>query len=481
MNRYKKLFKNIGFTAIGTFGSKLLVFFFVRFYTEYLTTDEYGTADLITQTAKLLMPIIAAGITDAVFRFSLDNDQNPNSAFSVGFYTLCIGSLFLAPIGYILSLTGYFDNYVYLIVLYVIASNFHSLSTQYIRTKNHYKFYGIQGVINTSLVIILNILFLAILHIGIDGYVLSVILADFLTTLIVVVKEKLWLDIVSPKIIEKQLVKKMMKYSIPLIPTTVIWWITSVSDRYIVKGFCGGDVNGIYTAAYKIPTLLVLLCTVFIQAWNFSSVAENDEKDRSIFFSTVFSSFSSLMFVAGSLISLFCELIKYILFEKTYFSATDYIPILTIATVFSCLVSFIGSIYTVKKRSVLSMTTALAGALLNIIMNFILVPDEMFGIKLAGLGASGAAIATFFSYFTVFIIRAMTVKSVLPFDMKIKRLILNSLILCVQVIIATMRPFSGTSLLGIPVYIIIQIPFAVIITVISIKPLLLSLTALIKK
>ena len=69
MNKYKTLLSNTLLISIGTFGSKILVFFMVRFYTGYLTPSDYGTADLITQTANLLFPIISLGITDGVFRF----------------------------------------------------------------------------------------------------------------------------------------------------------------------------------------------------------------------------------------------------------------------------------------------------------------------------------------------------------------------------------------------------------------------------
>ena len=62
-NKYKTLVSNTMLISLGTFGSKLLVFFMVRFYTSYLTPADYGTADLITQTANLLFPLISLGIT----------------------------------------------------------------------------------------------------------------------------------------------------------------------------------------------------------------------------------------------------------------------------------------------------------------------------------------------------------------------------------------------------------------------------------
>lgn len=54
-NKYQTLAGNTVKLGLGTFGSKLLVFLMVRFYTEYLSPADYGTADLITQTANLLL------------------------------------------------------------------------------------------------------------------------------------------------------------------------------------------------------------------------------------------------------------------------------------------------------------------------------------------------------------------------------------------------------------------------------------------
>ena len=91
-NKYKTLVSNTMLISLGTFGSKLLVFFMVRFYTSYLTPADYGTADLITQTANLLFPLISLGITDGVFRFAVDHTEQRRNIFSVGVYTILAGA-----------------------------------------------------------------------------------------------------------------------------------------------------------------------------------------------------------------------------------------------------------------------------------------------------------------------------------------------------------------------------------------------------
>ena len=94
-HKYKTLLSNTFLISLGTFGSKLLTFVMVRFYTGVLTPADYGTADLIMQTANLLLPLVSLGITNGVFRFALDRKEQRRSIFTIGFYTILLGSLVL--------------------------------------------------------------------------------------------------------------------------------------------------------------------------------------------------------------------------------------------------------------------------------------------------------------------------------------------------------------------------------------------------
>ena len=191
-NKYKTLVSNTMLISLGTFGSKLLVFFMVRFYTSYLTPADYGTADLITQTANLLFPLISLGITDGVFRFAVDHTEQRRNIFSVGVYTILAGAVLLVAILPLLGLFPQFDGFLWLIALYTMCSCFHSLCAQFVRAEGHTALYAVQGMINTVLVIGLNVLFLVGLRMGITGYVLSVALADLACTLLLFVRERLW-------------------------------------------------------------------------------------------------------------------------------------------------------------------------------------------------------------------------------------------------------------------------------------------------
>ena len=63
---------NTAILAVGTFTSKVLVFLLMPLYTALLSAEEFGIADLVTQTANLIIPLAAVGICDGLFRFALD-------------------------------------------------------------------------------------------------------------------------------------------------------------------------------------------------------------------------------------------------------------------------------------------------------------------------------------------------------------------------------------------------------------------------
>lgn len=438
--KYKTLLSNTLLISMGTFGSKLLVFFMVRFYTEYLTPSDYSTADLITQTANLLFPIISVGITEGVFRFAMDSTADRKSVFTYGLGAILVGSLLFFGVAPLLNLVNDFSGFVWLIVVYTLACCLHSLCAQYIRAIGKTALFAGQGIVNTLMVIVLNIIFLSKYSMGVTGYVLSVAVADTLCTLFLVVKERLWKNITfSPN---KKVLPALLKYSIPLIPTTVFWWITSVSDRYMVNGFIGSQANGLYTVSYKLPTLLTLVSTIFMQAWQFSAVTESegDKHEYSEFYSKVWRSFQAVMFLAGSAVILVAKPATKLLTAKEFYGAWEYVPLLSVAMVFTAFTSFVGTVYVVTKKSGLSFLTAMLGAGSNLVLNFLLIPSP--------LGVQGAALATVASYVLVFIVRTVNSQKYIPFKFCTGHIIFNSIIIFIQ---------AAVMILGIKHWVIIQI------------------------
>ena len=463
MDKYKKLLSNTLILSIGTFSSKLLVYFLMPLYTAILSKEQYGTADLITNAANLLIPFCCIGITHGVFRFAADNEENHKTVLSSGVSVLLISSAIFAILSPFISFVPTFENYAWLIAFYVVSSNFHTLCKEYIRAKGRMKLYAVQSILGTALTIAFNLLFLIPMKLGVTGYVLSVAVADALGTVFLIVYAKIHKDF-SFKAVSKLKIKEMLKYSLPMMPTTVIWWITNVSDRFMVSYICDLSANGLYSAAYKIPTIIALVAGVFNEAWQVSAISEsNDREEVSNFFSEVFERYQAILFLGCSMLIPFTPLATKILLNESYFTAWTFMPVLLLATVFSSLVTFIGTIYTVKKKTTMSLITAAVGAGLNVILNLLLIPK---------MGAQGAGIATAFSYFAVFVLRAIHSKSFMPFNLKAWKLVLNTLIVLAQIFFM---------ILGLPYNVLAQIILVSLICILNANSIISALKKVLKK
>ncbi len=421
MNIYKRLISNTVVLGVGKFASKLIVLFMMPFYTLILSPEEFGTADLVSQTANIIIPLACIGVCDGLFRFALDCEDK-KKVFTTSITALTAGSVVMAIALPILTFFEVFEGYVWLIGAYVICANFHSACAQYIRAQGKTVLFAAQGILNTVLTVVLNILFLWQFKWGALGYVLSVVIADLSVTVLIVICAKLYRDF-TPEKFSKETLSELLKFSIPYIPTTMLWLITSVSDRYIVKLFCGIEETGLYAAAYKIPTLLTLACGVFIEAWQFSVVKDVEGEERAKFFEKVYYAYLSFIFIVSSILIAATQIFTRILLAESYFVSWEYVPVLIAATLFSTLVSFMGSIYFAEKKSVLSMLTSLMGAIINVALNFILIPDH---------GAMGAAVATFISYLAVYVIRAYNTKRYVRFNLHSVKLVLNTILLFIE-------------------------------------------------
>ena len=121
MDRYQKLLGNTIVFAIGSFSSKLLVFFLLRYYTAMLTPDQFGISDRIITTSNLLMPFVMLSINEAVIRFSMDKVVKRSDVFTIGIKTVLIGfiiSLFFAPVMLMIDMLSPYTVLIYVYVLF---------------------------------------------------------------------------------------------------------------------------------------------------------------------------------------------------------------------------------------------------------------------------------------------------------------------------------------------------------------------------
>ncbi len=425
LDKYKKLITNTLLFALSSFGSKVLVYLMMPLYTGILSPDEYGIITNIQDTSQLLLPLTCVGITNAIIRFGLDSACDKKAVFTGGFAALGMGTALVALLYPVLCIDTELDGYRWLVYLYVIVSCARNLCSQFVRARQLTRLYAIDGLLNTTLLVAFYVIYLIPCRLGIVGYVLATITADALSAVFLILTAKLhrFFDVRS---FDKALFGGMLKYSMPLIPASMFWWITNASDKKFVLYMLGAQEAGLYAFAYKIPNLLMLVSTLFTEAWQLSAVADaGTGEERSSFFSKVFAGYQSILTVGASGIILFSRLFVTILDGSggAYYGAWRYIPILVIATVFSCYAGYMSSVYMVEKKSNLNLYTTMAGAGLNLVLNALLIRS---------FGVNGATAATFLSYLLVFVLRVVSSRKYIPFDIHLPRMVFNTVLLFAQ-------------------------------------------------
>lgn len=423
--KFKKLGKDFILLTIGSFTSKILVFILVPLYTTCLTTSEYGTVDLITTTVSLLAPLLSITISESVMRYALEKNQDKKSVLSVGMYITIFSFLILILFSPLILILNNIKDYYLLFMLYYIAYNLNALFGQFVKGINKVKSFTVSGIISTIVTVMLNILFLVCLNLGIMGYLLSMTVGLFSSVIYLFFKEQMNQYLVSIKEIDFGLTKQMIRYSIPLIPNSLAWWIVNSSDRYMLLLFSNVSIVGIYSVAYKIPTILTTFTSLFSVSMRISSIDGFKGHESNSFLQKTYNIYFLGIVTLTSILIVFTKFIAQILFKSSFYIAWQISPILLIGFMFYSLAEYLGVIYIADKKTINILYTCLLGAFVNIILNIFFIPI---------LSGFGAALATMIGYFFIWITRAKGVKRIIPFNIMFKLSMVFYILIFAQII-----------------------------------------------
>lgn len=405
-SRSKYLLKNTAIFAIGNFSTKLIGFILVPFYTYVLTTEEYGVINLIFTICTVISPLLMLNLQDAVRRFLLDKNADQEAILTNEFIVIVFGHIVGLCILPLLSLYNEISTYVVIIYFYLVSITTNVITIEFLRGQEKMKTYTLCSVISSLLVAVLNIILLTKFRLGVKGYFLAFIIAYYVSTTIAVIAGKQYRVVFQWKF-DVKLFKEMIKFSLPMIPNSLLWWVSSSSDHIMVSYIISTAANGIYTVSYKVPTLISTISNIFMQAWQISAIKDSDKKDSVEFSNKMLDAYIRLNVLITAVLLIAIRPFLRIYVSPEYFEAWRYAPFLIIGNTFLTLGTFVGTSYYVQKDMKGNMYSASSGAMLNIILNVILIPM---------IGVQGAAIATCLSYIMVFVYRIFDTKKYLKLD-----------------------------------------------------------------
>lgn len=402
MSKKKNLLKNTIIIFIGKIFTQFVTFLLLPLYTAYLSNSDYGIIDLINTYISLFVPIITIQLEMATFRFLIDarNDSEKETLILSNVISIILKLTLIFSILAIIVFKFIKIRYCYLILINIIVTIFSNLFLQIARGFGKTNCYTIGSCIIGITTIILNIIAIVILKSGLPGILLSMIIAHLLSIVYLYIKLNLR-KYISLKLKDKQLTKELLKYSIPLVPNGISWWIFNVSDRTIISLMIDISANGIYAVSNKFSSAYIGLFNIFNLSWIESASKNVNENDRDIYFSEVINiSIKIFSSIAILVIALIPFLFKYLV-NNSFSEAYLYIPILLSASLINVAASLYSGIYISLKKTKEVMKTSIISAITNILINVIF-------IKFIGLYA--ACISTLLSYLVIVIYRYFDLK-----------------------------------------------------------------------
>lgn len=390
------LLKHSSIYAASNAISRLIGFIMIPVYTTYLSPNDYGVMELLALTTNLIRMVVGMGASSGIGRFYFDFEEQSDRNKVISSAYIGLGVIALPIAGLLMTLSGTFSELVlddagYRRVFMVAFASMglgmmNEIGIAYYRTVQKSVVVTVISLIRLVADLSLNILFVVVLEWGVWG----IFVATFISSLgVFLVQTPLVLKEVGYRF-SLQVVKDLIKFGAPLIPSNIATYIVIASDRYFIKEFVSLSQTGIYSLGYRFGTVVNnFVISPFIQIWFPRRFEMFKQPDSEHIFARIFTYFCFALLYCGLVIAVPSREMIEIVADERYWEAYRIIPLLTLAhVIFSFFYHFNIGIMIEKKTKYFAYINGM-NAVLNVGLNILLIP--MYGIW-------GAAFSTLGSY-----------------------------------------------------------------------------------
>lgn len=397
MSRQKELAKNTAILTVGKICTQCVSFFLLPLYTAVLDTSEYGTFDLMLTYGSLFIPLVGCQLDQGLFRFLIEHRDScleKKKIFSSVAAIDIVISLVYFCLMFFVGTRGVVKHGLFL-TAYVVLQIFIALFMQMARGIGNNKIYAMGSFLSATMTVIFNILLLVIVEMGLEGLFIATISAQWVTIFYLCVALKPW-RYFGIQYIKASIMQSVVKYSVPLIPNELSWWVVNVSDRAIVSYALGVSINGIYTIANKFSSLFISFFNIFNLSWTETVSLHYNDEDGELFLSETMTTMFKLFSSAGLGIVAIIPFVFPLMINEKYADAYSQIIILIYAMLLRVIVGLYSAIYVATKETKKIAYTSVSAALINIVVNILLINE---------IGLYAASISTMVAFGVMAVIR----------------------------------------------------------------------------
>lgn len=405
----KELFSQTVIYGLGIMLNKSVGFLLLPLYTKYFPPEQIGLITLVQSLSLVLGVIYMFGMETAFMKYFIDakDDESRSVIYSSTLVLLSVTSLFISSVvfmnaGNIVSLLDFTerDESVFLIKIlsiFLVVDTVYRFPLLFFRAKLESKTYAFINFLTFLVNIICNILFIVILKKGVESIFYSYIISVSLTFVLGLGLTKKYL---TAKFSTRK-IKEMLSFGNKFIFIGFFVLFIDVSDRFFLKYYFDESLVGIYSANYRLASVMSFLIASFKFSWTPYFLNLNSDPGNKKIISSIFTNFIFTGTILFLLFSVFTELLVKISFfgieflNAEYWSGLKVVPVILAAYFISGVYSTLNAapFFTNNTRSILFIT--FAGVISNTVLNIILIP--LFDI-------TGAAVSTLLTYFIMFII-----------------------------------------------------------------------------
>lgn len=397
----RKIFKNSFFYTLGEFLKNMAIFLLVPIYTRFLTPSDYGIVAMVSAAVAFISTFLMVGQSDAIMRFYFDlkgEEDKKTCVSTILFFCTAVFLTFVLLVTFfgeryfnVLFPSMPFKPYGLILCWTVFFSIFEIFAFSILKTEEkalRFSVFNLFGFIaNTALII----LFVVRFRLGAFGKTS----ADLLYS---VVASAFFIYLIKKYIVPRfsfEMIKKTLKFGVPLVPHQLSLWVINLSDRYCLQLFGSLSMVGIYSIGYNISFPINFLSSSIGMAWTPSFFRTAEEKGARINFSRMTSYYMVITMFVTLAIAVFAKEIIRVLTTPGYYTASLVIPVVALSYFFHALYKISTRILVYAKQTTKLSLCTLASAIINIVLNVLWIPRY---------GIMGAAWATLVSFAFLFLV-----------------------------------------------------------------------------
>jgi O-antigen/teichoic acid export membrane protein len=399
--KIKELTKDTAIYGISTIIGRFLGFLLVPFYTNVLNTSDFGVYSNVYAYLAFLNIVFIYGMDAAFMKYtSISGDSEKEKTFSTAYIFVFFSSLLLAmllfalrnPFTALMEIPDKFHHLVQYVILILIFDTLSLIPFANLRLERKAGKFTALKFANIIVNIVLNLILILKYKLGIEAIFIANLAASVVTFVLLLpnILSKLTFKI------DITLLRKMLWFGIPYLPASIAATMVNVIDRPVVLAMTNSSTLGVYQANYKLGIFMMLFVSMFQYAWQPFFLNNAKEKNAKELFAKILTLFMIVSSLIWIVLTLFVD--DFARFEiyhhktiigREYLSGLVIVPIILLGYLFNGMYyNFQAGIYIEEKTKYFPVVTG-AGALINVVINVLLIPV---------LGIIGAALATLASY-----------------------------------------------------------------------------------